>query len=189
MANIILDDSEYTFDASLKAITLAVPYTSLSIGQIISIVDLTTNGVLYDSVTQRTDAISISGAVITHTHGNTGHADTDELQITIDVGGSAANPISVSTGASNASAYESVTVADSAIGLTSGTYGDATKAEMTLETAQIRVRKDGTNPASDEGHIVAIGDVLVLNSAADLATFKAIRTGSVSGVLKITYSE
>ena len=189
MSQIILDDLEYTFDASLKTITLAAPYTGLSVGKIISIIDLKTNDVLYNSTTQRTDVISISGAVVTHTHGNTGQADTDELQITIDIGGSPTNPISVSTGASNASAYESVTVADSAIGLTSGTYGDATKAEMTLETAQIRVRKDGSDPTSSEGHVVEIGDVIVLNSAADLATFKAIRTGAVSGVLKITYSE
>ena len=36
---------------------------------------------------------------------------------------------------------------------------------------------------------VEIGDTVVLKSAADLATFKAIRTGSTSGVLKVTYSE
>ena len=89
----------------------------------------------------------------------------------------------------DASAYESVTVADSAIGLTSGTYGDATKAEMTLESGQIRVRKDGTNPTSSEGHSVEIGGKINLYSAADIAAFKAIRTGSVSGILKITYSE
>jgi len=92
-------------------------------------------------------------------------------------------------GGSDAYAYESVTVADSAVGLTSGTYDASTKAEMTLETAQIRVRKDGTNPASDEGHLVEVGDIITLNSAADLATFKAIRTGTTSGVLKVTYSE
>lgn len=91
-------------------------------------------------------------------------------------------------GGSDAYAYESVTVADSAIGLTSNTYDDSIKAELTLETAQIRVRKDGTDPTSDEGHLVEVGDTIVLNSAADLATFKAIRTGSTSGVLKVTYS-
>lgn len=89
----------------------------------------------------------------------------------------------------NASIYESVTITDSAISLTSATYLTSTKAEMTLETAQIRVRKDGSDPTSSEGHIVDIGDVIVINSAADLATFKAIRTGSTSGVLKITYSK
>lgn len=185
---IILSDSKYSYVASTKVITLAAPHDGLSIGQILKIQDMTTGSVFYEAGTQRYP-ISLSGADITHTYDDDNDADADELQITIDVGGSPANPISVSTGASNASTYESVTVADSAIGLTSGTYGDATKAEMTLETAQIRVRKDGSDPTSSEGHIVEIGDVIVLNSAADLATFKAIRTGSTSGVLKITYSE
>lgn len=92
-------------------------------------------------------------------------------------------------GATDAYAFESITVAASAIGLTSATFDDSTKAEMTLETAQIRVRKDGTNPAAGEGHLVEVGDTIILNSAADLATFKGIRTGTVSGVLKVTYSE
>jgi len=83
--------------------------------------------------------------------------------------------------------YESVTVEDSAIGLTSATYLDATRAEMTLETAQIRFRADGTNPTSSEGHPVYVGDVIILDSAAQIAGFKAIRTGTTSGVLKVTY--
>ena len=84
-------------------------------------------------------------------------------------------------------AYESITVANSAIGLTSGTYSDATRAEMTLETAQIRFRMDGTNPTSSEGHLVEVGDTITLDSAAQIADFLAIRTGSTSGVLKVTY--
>lgn len=84
MAQIILTDSYYTFDASLKTITLAAPYGGLSLGQIVAIIDLETNDILYNSMTQRTDAISISDAVVTHTHGNTGQSDTDELQIIID---------------------------------------------------------------------------------------------------------
>ena len=83
--------------------------------------------------------------------------------------------------------YESVTVAASAVGLTSGTYDDATRAEITLETAQIRFRVDGTNPTSGEGHLVEVGDVIRLTSAAQIANFKAIRTGATSGVLKATY--
>ncbi|MCK5225164.1 MAG: hypothetical protein KAQ89_00445 [Planctomycetes bacterium] len=106
------------------------------------------------------------------------------------LGGSADTPLFVGGGeGQEASGYESVTVADSAVGLTSGTYGNATKAEITLETAQIRVRKDGTNPTSSEGHLVEVGDTVTLSSAADIATFKAIRTGATSGVLKVTYSE
>ena len=94
-------------------------------------------------------------------------------------------PVSQST---DASAYESITVADAAIGFTALTYGTATHAYITVETAQIRFRIDGTNPTSSEGHILNVGDALELNSAADLVTFKAIRTGAVSGVIKVTYS-
>jgi len=58
---------------------------------------------------------------------------------------------------------------------------------MTLETAQIRIRSDGTSPTASEGRIAEIGDTIVLSSAAQIAGFKAIRTGSTSGVLKIEY--
>ena len=84
-------------------------------------------------------------------------------------------------------AHETLTVADSAIGLTSGTYSDATRAEMTLETAQIRFWDDGTDPTASVGILVEIGDTIVLNSAAQIANFKAIRTGTTSGVLSIQY--
>jgi hypothetical protein len=131
---IILKDSDHTYDASAKQITLVAPYTALSWGQIISIKNLTLKQVLYDHENP-THPISISGAVITYTYDNTGHQDTDILQVTIDIGGSVATPVITSSVTEEASAYESVTVADSAVGLTAGTYGDATKAEMTLETA------------------------------------------------------
>jgi len=83
--------------------------------------------------------------------------------------------------------HEAITVADSAIGLTSATYLDATRAEMTLETAQVRIWVDGTDPTTSEGHIVEVGDIIVLNSVAQIAMFKAIRIGGTSGVLKVTY--
>lgn len=83
--------------------------------------------------------------------------------------------------------YESITVADSAIGGTSATYDDATHAEITLEEGQIRFRVDGTNPTASEGHLVEVGDVVVLNSASQIAEFMAIRTGTTSGILKATY--
>jgi hypothetical protein len=84
-------------------------------------------------------------------------------------------------------AYESKTIADSAVGLTAGTYDDAVRAEATLETAQIRIRSDGTAPTSSEGRLVEVGDDIILKSAAQIAAFKAIRTGAVSGVLKVEY--
>ena len=92
MVRIILDDEEHTFDASTKEITLSVPYTSLSEGQILQITNLTTYAVIYDARTQRFP-ISISGAVITHTYDSSGMQDTDLLQVVIDVAGLADYPI------------------------------------------------------------------------------------------------
>ena len=83
--------------------------------------------------------------------------------------------------------HEIVTVAATAIALTPATYLDATRAEMTLETAQIRFWVDGSDPTSSEGHTVNIDDVIVLDSAAQIAGFKAIRTGGSSGSLKVSY--
>ena len=106
------------------------------------------------------------------------------------LGGSADTPLFVGGGeGQEAFDDEVITVADSAIGLTAGTYLTATKAEMTLETAQIRIRKDGSDPTTSVGHLVEVGDQIVLNSASDIANFKAIRTGSNSGKLPVTYSE
>ena len=84
-------------------------------------------------------------------------------------------------------AYETITVADTAIGFTTATYDNANTAFMTLETAQIRFRVDGTNPISTEGHILDIGQTLEIEGKDNLTNFKAIRTGAVSGVLKISY--
>lgn len=80
---IILKDSEYAFDASNNTITLVEPYTALSLGQVISIVNLTTGDDIYLSK-KLIHPISIAAAIITHTYDNSGHADTDKLQIIID---------------------------------------------------------------------------------------------------------
>jgi len=84
-------------------------------------------------------------------------------------------------------AYESLTVANSAKICTAVTYDDAIRAEMTLETAQIRIRSDGTAPTTTEGRLIEVGDQVILKSAAQIAAFKAIRTGGTSGVLKVEY--
>ena len=94
---IILADSEYSYVASTKIITLAAPYAALSAGQIVRIANLTTGSVFYESATQRY-TISISGADITHTYSDDNDADADKFQIIIDVGGSVGVPIHVSTG-------------------------------------------------------------------------------------------
>ena len=94
--------------------------------------------------------------------------------------------------------YESVTVTDSATALTASKYKDsgsvstnaqrgAARAVITVETAQLRYRYDGTAPTSTEGHILNINDVLVLVGPDALANFQGIRTGGTSAVLKVTY--
>lgn len=82
---------------------------------------------------------------------------------------------------------ETITVADSAVGLTTATYLDAIRAEMTLESGQIRFWSDGTDPTASVGRIVNVGDDIILNSVAQIAGFKAIRTGSTSGKLSVEY--
>ena len=83
--------------------------------------------------------------------------------------------------------HEIITVADTAIGLTESTYLNAIHAEMTLETAQIRMWDDGTDPTTSEGKEVNVGDVIVLKSAAQIVGFRAIRTGGTSGKLMVEY--
>ena len=87
-----LTDSEYTFDASAQTITLAKPYDTLSLGQIISIKNLTKNVIIFDKDVSKMDKIekytsyslSLSGSVITHFCTSSDFADTDKLAIVID---------------------------------------------------------------------------------------------------------
>lgn len=84
-------------------------------------------------------------------------------------------------------AFESVTVTTSAIGLTSGTYANAIRAEMTLERDDIRVRTDGTNPSATEGHVIEAGSVITLEGTAEIAAFRAYRADVTDAILKATY--
>jgi hypothetical protein len=83
--------------------------------------------------------------------------------------------------------YEDITVANTAKTLTAATYGASQKAFMTLETAQIRVRFDGTAPTTTVGHLVEVGDTIILDAGSQLSQFQAIRTGATSGVLRVSY--
>ena len=87
----------------------------------------------------------------------------------------------------DADKWEKITVGNSAVGLTSSTYGSNTFAVITVEDNTIRFRIDGTNPTTANGHIAYPGDVIELNSAADIAAFKAIRI-SADAVIQATYS-
>ena len=84
--------------------------------------------------------------------------------------------------------FETVTVADTAIGLTSTTYAPTGRTQMTnctarVESANIRIRVDGTAPTASVGLLVSAGDVFNVDGNADLATLKMIRTGSTSATV------
>lgn len=87
--------------------------------------------------------------------------------------------------------FESITVANTAIGLTNTTYSPTAVAPMTtcsarLEVAEVRYRMDGTNPTTSAGTLMEPGDELPLASPGDMVNVRFIRTGSVSGVLNVS---
>lgn len=92
-------------------------------------------------------------------------------------------------GYGNFFAYEAVTVADTAIGLTASTYtSEAQVAFCTLETAEIRYRLDAGTPTSSVGHPLSPLQSITL-MGYQIPKFKAIRTGAVSGSLKCSYGK
>ena len=68
-------------------------------------------------------------------------------------------------------------------------------AMMSVETAPIRWRDDGTAPTSTEGHLLMPGDILNFNSwtvpyqnwKEVLRAIQVIRTGTDNGLLKISW--
>lgn len=102
----------------------------------------------------------------------------------------AGNPAVMQLSGSIASEYESLTIDNTAggIALTAAKYGVCTKAFITVETAQIRWTVDGTPPTTTVGHLANTYDIIDLTSAEDIAAFRAIRVGSVSGTVHCTYS-
>lgn len=89
-----------------------------------------------------------------------------------------------------AASYEALTVADTAVGITASMLtvnGQQVRVcRGRLETAQVRWRYDGTAPTAGEGILLEIGDWLVLDRYENITRFRAIRTGAVSGVLRMT---
>lgn len=86
--------------------------------------------------------------------------------------------------------YESITVADTAIGLTAGkltTERRPIQAFITVETAEIRYRWDGTDPTTSEGHLLQPMDTLIVEGVGNMSLIKFVRTGATSGTLKVSY--
>lgn len=98
------------------------------------------------------------------------------------------NPLPVSVSGSIAGTKEMLTVADTAVGLTAATYGTKTKALIQVQDAPIRYWQTNDAPTSTAGILAQIGDVIYLDTASDIAHFKAIRTTATSANLACQYS-
>jgi len=86
--------------------------------------------------------------------------------------------------------FETITVANTAIGLTASKLASSPKpkkALLTFETATCRYRMDNTDPTSTIGHLVVPTQSLVLEGHSQLNNFKAIRTGDTSAKIQVTY--
>lgn len=67
------------------------------------------------------------------------------------------------------------------------TFMKAQKAVITVETADMRFTTDGVDPTTSVGHLVGSGDTIELDSPDEIKKFKAVRTGSTSAVINVTY--
>jgi len=91
----------------------------------------------------------------------------------------------------SAFAFEQITV-NGAVGFTSATFnpsntgGPAQRAVVTVETDQVRYTIDGTTPTSTVGHLLAVGDVLVLEGRKNLSNAKFIKVTN-NATISCTY--
>ena len=109
--------------------------------------------------------------------------------------------VTFSNGPGRAYAHEAITVDATAGGKgftgtvvrtwDSGTAVKTVASEVLVsaETAEMRYTVDGTTVTSTVGHLLSIGDVVVIAGLSNIDNFRAIRTGGSSGALKVTFFE
>src|SRR3990167_2288471 len=84
--------------------------------------------------------------------------------------------------------YESITIADTAIGLTASKLTTARRPIsilITFETAPIRWRADGTDPSATEGHLQNPTSSITIEGIHNIQNIKFIRQGATSGTAKV----
>lgn len=88
-------------------------------------------------------------------------------------------------------AFETITVTNSVKQLTADTFEDtdgfAKRVVITIQSAQIRWRYDGTDPTSSIGHISNPFDTIVLQTTNNIKNFRVIRAGGTNATLSISY--
>ena len=83
--------------------------------------------------------------------------------------------------------FEPITVSTTAVELTATKYASAVRATITIETAKVRVRFDGTSPTSSVGHVVDTNSVINLEGTKQISLFKVIREGDTDATLSASY--
>ena len=84
----VIPSSDYTLDASAGTITLGGDHSTVELAQIVSILDITSNDILYDVGIKRS-YVTMTGSVITYTSDNNVVNDNDILRIIVDESGAA----------------------------------------------------------------------------------------------------
>lgn len=83
--------------------------------------------------------------------------------------------------------FETLTVSTTSVGLTEATFGDQTFALITVETAAVRFRLDGTAPTATVGHVLEVGDILELSSEVQMKNVRFIRRDGIDSSLSCSY--
>jgi len=86
--------------------------------------------------------------------------------------------------------YETITIADTAIGLTAAkllTTVRPNKVLISIETAQCRWRMDGTDPTNAIGIILNPMDTMEVEGLVNLKQIRFIRTGATSAKAQVSY--
>lgn len=84
--------------------------------------------------------------------------------------------------------FETITVGAAALPLTAAKANLADTALLTLDGASARYRMDGTAPTASVGHMMASGDVAVLNGYWEITGFRIIQV-SVGSTLTVSYGK
>ena len=93
----------------------------------------------------------------------------------------------------DAFAKETLAVSSSVVTLTAATYSpggglrSAQYAFITVETNPIRWWCTGDNPTTTQGHLAAVGDIILLEGVNNVRNFKAIRS-TADATIQASYS-
>jgi hypothetical protein len=89
--------------------------------------------------------------------------------------------------------YEGKTISITAVGFTSAKIVPtdvgytALAVTVSVEDANIRVRIDGTDPTSSEGHLIEAGSIFYIYGTEDIIRARFIRAGTSDAKIKVTF--